>query len=586
MGRASKRTKTVAASRAFPQLKKSPSGIVGFAQITGGGLPTGRPTIVCGGPGCGKTMFAMEFLIRGATEHGEPGVLMTFEETGEEMSRNVESLGFNLQSLVDKKKLFIDYVRIEPSEIQETGEYDLEGLFVRLQNAVESVGAKRVVLDTVEAIFSGFANVGMLRAEIRRLFRWLKDRGLTTVITAERSEGTNLTRCGLEEYVSDCVVSLDHRVNDQISTRHMRIVKYRGSSHGTDEYPFLIDKKGFSVLPLSSIRLDHKVSKDRISSGIRDLDTMLEGRGFYKGSSILVSGTSGSGKSTLAAHFVNETCRTGKRVLYIAFEESSAQVIRNMRSVGINLGQYFQKGLLQFHAWRPTQHGLEMHLLRIHELVDEFNPQVVIVDPITNLISANLNEVHAMLMRLMDFLKDRQITAMFTTLTANRGVEEQTEVGISSLTDTWILLRDLELNGERNRCLYVLKSRGMAHSNQIREFVLSRTGVHLLPAYVGSGTVYTGSARLAQEAREKAEVVRERQQLEEKRKEFSARRTVLESQIAALRDELSSGEAEFARQIRQRNDRQQRVALDREEMGKKRGVTPANEGVNSRGAQR
>jgi len=581
MARASKRTKTAAASRASPQLKKSPSGIAGFDEITGGGLPAGRPTIVCGGPGCGKTMFAMEFLIRGATEFGEPGVLMTFEETGEEMSRNVESLGFNLQSLVDKKKLFLDYVRIEPSEIQETGEYDLEGLFIRLQHAVEAVGAKRVVLDTVEAIFSGFANEGMLRAEIRRVFRWLKDHGLTTVITAERGTDGSLTRYGLEEYVSDCVVSLDHRVTDQISTRRMRIVKYRGSSHGTDEYPFLIDKKGFSVLPLSSIRLEHRVSKDRISSGIKDLDVMLEDRGFFKGSSILVSGTSGSGKSTLAAHFANETCRSGKRVLYIAFEESSAQVTRNMRSVGINLDQYLKKGLLEFHAWRPTQQGLEMHLLRIHELVDEFDPQMVIVDPITNLISANLNEVHAMLMRLLDFLKDRQITAMFTTLTTNRGAEEQTEVGISSLTDTWILLRDLELNGERNRCLYVLKSRGMAHSNQIREFVLSRTGVHLLPAYVGSGTVYTGSARVALEAREKAEALREQQQLEEKRKEFSVRRSVLESQIAALRSELSSGEAEFARLTRQRNERQQRVALDREEMGKMRGVTPANQVVNS-----
>jgi circadian clock protein KaiC len=580
MARALKRRKTAAGSGAFPQLKKAPSGIAGFDEITGGGVPAGRPTIVCGGPGCGKTMFAMEFLIRGTTEFGEPGVLMTFEETGEEMSRNVESLGFNLQSLVDKKKLFLDYVRIEPSEIQETGEYDLEGLFVRLRHAVESVGAKRVVLDTVEAIFSGFANAGMLRAEIRRLFRWLKDRRLTTVITAERGDGT-LTRYGLEEYVSDCVVSLDHRVNDQISTRRMRIVKYRGSSHGTDEYPFLIDNRGFSVLPLSSIRLEHKVSTDRISSGVNDLDGMLEGRGFFKGSSILVSGTSGSGKSTLAAHFAHETCRSGQRALLIAFEESSAQVTRNMRSVGIDLGPYIRKGVLQFHAWRPTQHGLEMHLLRIHELVDEFSPQVVIVDPITNLISANLNEVHAMLMRLLDFLKDRQITAMFTTLTVNRGAEEQTEVGISSLTDTWILMRDLELNGERNRCLYVLKSRGMAHSNQIREFVLSRTGVHLLPAYVGSGTVYTGSARLAQEAREKAEALREQQQLEEKRKEFSVRRNVLESQIAALRSELSSGESEFARLIRQRNERQQRAALDREEMGKIRGVTRAKQVVNS-----
>lgn len=495
MRRAAKRASKPRTQRVFPQLKKAPTGIAGFDEVTGGGLPAGRPTIVCGGPGCGKTMFAMEFLVRGATEFDEPGVLMTFEETSEEMGRNVESLGFGLKGLVARKKLFLDYVRVEPSEIQETGEYDLEGLFIRLQNAVDSIGAKRVVLDTLEAIFSGFSNTGMLRAEIRRLFRWLKDRGLTTVVTAERGEGT-LTRYGLEEYVSDCVVTLDHRVNDQISTRRLRIVKYRGSAHGTDEYPFLMDKKGFSVLPLSSIRLDHQVSKERINSGVKDLDAMLEGKGFYKGSSILLSGTAGTGKSTLSAHFANETCRTGKRVLYIAFEESAAQMTRNMRSVGINLGRHMAKGLLKFCAWRPTQHGLEMHLLRIHDLVEEFKPQVVIVDPVTNLISANVQEVQAMLTRLLDFLKGRQITAQFTTLTSNRGSEqEQTDIGISSLMDTWILLRDVEFNGERNRCLYVLKSRGMAHSKQVREFVMGCTGVRLLPVNAGQGAVFSGSAR-------------------------------------------------------------------------------------------
>jgi circadian clock protein KaiC len=556
----------------LPQLKKVPTGIIGFDEITGGGLPAGRPTIVCGGPGCGKTMFAMEFLIRGATQFNEPGVLMTFEETSEEMTRNVESLGFDLKSLVNRKKLSLDYVRIEPSEIQETGEYDLEGLFVRLQHAIDAVGAKRVVLDTVEAVFSGFGNTGLLRAEIRRLFRWLKDHGMTTVITAERGEGT-LTRYGLEEYVSDCVISLDHRVTEQISTRRMRVVKYRGSPHGTDEYPFLIDNKGFSVLPLTGLRLDHKVSRDRISSGVKDLDVMLEGRGFYEGSSILVSGTSGSGKSTLAAHFANETCRSGKRALYIAFEESAAQVTRNMRSVGIDLNKHINKGLLHFCAWRPTQHGLEMHLLRIHDLVNEFDPAVVIVDPITNLVSSNVREVHAMLMRMLDFLKERQITAMFTTLTGNRDAEEQTEVGISSLTDTWILLRDLELNGERNRCLYVLKSRGMAHSNQIREFVLSNKGVRLLPAYVGAGTVLTGSARLAQEARERAEALRQQQELEDKRKQFSARRGLLESQIASLRSELASSHLEFARLTQHQLQRQERLALDEVAMGKIRGVS-------------
>lgn len=561
-------------------MKKAPTGIAGFDEVTGGGLPAGRPTIVCGGPGCGKTMFAMEFLVRGATDFNEPGVLMTFEETGEEMTRNVESLGFNLQTLVGKKKLFLDYVRIEPSEIQETGEYDLEGLFIRLQHAVDSIGAKRVVLDTLEAVFSGFANEGMLRAEIRRLFRWLKDRKLTTVVTAERGEGA-LTRHGLEEYVSDCVISLDHRVNDQISTRRMRIVKYRGSAHGTDEYPFLIDNKGFSVLPLSGIHLDHKVSAERVSSGMKDLDVMLEGKGFFKGSSVLVSGTSGSGKSTLAAHFANQTCVNGKRALYVAFEESAAQVTRNMRSVGIDLGRHIRKNLLHFCAWRPTQHGLEMHLLRIHDLVEKFNPAVVIIDPITNLISANIHEVHGMLMRLLDFLKERQITAMFVTLTANQGAEEQTEVGISSLTDTWILLRDVELNGERNRCLYVLKSRGMAHSNQIREFVLSRNGVRLLPAYIGAGTVYTGSARLAQEARERAAAVVEEQHLENQRKQISRKRQLLESQIAVLRSELLEGHAAFERLSQQQKKRQGLLAEEHAAMGKIRGLSSADKAVTS-----
>jgi circadian clock protein KaiC len=557
-------------------LEKAFTGIAGFDEITAGGLPAGRPTIVCGGPGCGKTMFAMEFLVRGATRFGEPGVLMTFEETSDEMTRNVESLGFDLKTLAGRKKLFLDYVRVEPSEIQETGEYDLEGLFIRLQHAVDSIGAKRVVLDTLEAIFSGFSNSGMLRAEIRRLFRWLKDRGLTTVVTAERGERT-LTRYGLEEYVSDCVVALDHRVSNQISTRRMRIVKYRGTSHGTDEYPFLIDKKGFSVVPLSSIRLNHKVSTERVSSGVKDLDAMLEGKGFYKGASVLVSGTAGSGKSTLAAHFADESCRNRQRCLYIAFEESSAQATRNMRSVGIDLARHIQKGQLQFHAWRPTQHGLEMHLFRVHELIEEFNPEVVILDPITNLVSENTQEVHGMLMRLLDFLKDRQITAMFVSLTGSRDAEEQTEVGISSLTDTWILLRDLELNGERNRCLYVLKSRGMAHSNQIREFVMTAQGVRLLPVYVGSGTVYTGSARLVQEARDAAATLREQQDVDDKRDQFLVKRRLLESQIAALRSELAAGQSILSRLTREQRARQHRIAMDKSEMSKMRGATSTEE---------
>jgi circadian clock protein KaiC len=558
-------------------LEKSRTGIDGFDEVTHGGIPKGRPTIVCGGPGCGKTMFAMEFLVRGATQFDEPGVLMTFEETSEEMTRNVASLGFDLKDLVARGKLFLDYVRIEPSEIQETGDYDLEGLFIRLQHAVESTGAKRVVLDTVEAIFSGFSNTGILRAEIRRLFRWLKERGLTTVITAERGDGS-LTRYGLEEYVSDCVIFLDHRVNDQSSTRRMRIVKYRGSSHGTDEYPFLIDERGFSVLPSTSMRLNHAVSSERISSGVKDLDDMLEGQGFYRGSSVLVSGTAGSGKSSLAAHLVNATCRNGERCLYVAFEESAAQATRNMRSISIDLAPHMEKGLLQFEAWRPTQSGLEMHLLQIHKLVERHKPKVVVVDPITTLMIGSVHEVHSMLMRLIDFLKNQQITAFFTSLTRNHEELEQTDVGVSSLIDSWILLRDVELNGERNRSLYLLKSRGMAHSNQIREFILSDRGVHLIPAYVGAGTVLTGSARLAQEAREKADEAVRREETEHKRGELDRKRRAIEAQIATLRSEFAQEEERFAQLLRRDKEQERKLAQDQVDMAKIRKVSSSGNG--------
>jgi len=548
------------------RLEKARTGIAGFDEVTNGGVPKGRPTIVCGGAGCGKTMFAVEFLVRGATEYNEPGVLMTFEETSEEMTKNVASLGFDLKGLAARKKLVLEYVRIEPAEIHETGEYDLEGLFIRLQHAVDRIGAKRVVLDTVEAIFSGFGNTGLLRAEIRRLFRWLKDRGLTTVVTAEKGEGT-LTRYGLEEYVSDCVIFLDHRVTDQVSTRRMRVVKYRGASHVADEVPFLIDERGFSVMPSTSMKLNHVVSSQRVSSGVKDLDEMLEGKGFYRGSSILVSGTAGSGKTSLAAHFAQDTCREGERCLYVALEESPAQAMRNMRSIGIDLEKYVKKGLLRFEAWRSTQSGLEMHLLRIHRLVEQHKPTAVIIDPITNLLLGNKNELHSMLMRLIDFLKTKQITGFFTALTSGRNKEiEESDVGISSLIDTWIFARDVELNGERNRCIYLLKSRGMAHSNQVREFLMSKNGIRLLPVYVGNGAVLTGSARLSQEARDRADNLLRQQTKEEKRRVLDGKRKALEAQIEAMRSELAQEEARVALVTQQEEQRERDISQDMLEM--------------------
>ena len=464
------------------ELPKVPTGIDGLDQVTGGGLPKGRPTLVCGSAGCGKTLMAMEFLVRGATQFGEPGAFITFEESPEELAANVRSLGFDLDRLVAEEKIAVDFVRIEAAEIVENGAYDLEGLFLRLGFAIDSVGAKRVVLDTIESLFSGFSNEAVLRSELRRLFRWLKDKGVTAVITAERGEGT-LTRQGLEEYVSDCVILLDHRVNEQVSTRRLRIVKYRGTSHGTNEYPFLIDEKGMSVLPLTSLGLEHAASNERVSTGIAKLDAMLGGKGFYRGSSILVSGTAGTGKTSLAAHFAAAACARGERVLYLAFEESPSQLYRNMRSIGIDLEPHAKKGTLRTHASRPTLLGLEAHLVQIHKMIAEFDPQVVILDPISNLMSAGTSmDASAMLLRLIDVLKSRNITAFFTHLNSAGDAVETTDVGVSSLIDTWILMRHIEIDGTRDRGLCVLKSRGMKHSNQVHEFLLTDRGIELREA--------------------------------------------------------------------------------------------------------
>lgn len=530
-------------------LQKSPTGIQGFDEITAGGLPAGRPTLVCGSAGCGKTLFGIEFLVRGATLYNEPGVFMSFEETNDELIKNVASLGFDLEDLIKHKKIALDHVHIERSEIEETGEYDLEGLFIRLGYAIDSIGAKRVVLDTIEALFAGLPNQLILRAELRRLFRWLKEKEVTAIITGERGEET-LTRQGLEEYVSDCVIMLDHRVTEQTSTRRLRVIKYRGSLHGTNEYPFLIDETGFSVLPVTSLGLEHKVSNERISSGITELDKMLEGKGYYRGSTVLVSGTAGVGKTSLAAHFAEAACKRGERVLYFCFEESPSQLMRNMRSIGINLEPWVHKGLLQFHATRPTFYGLEMHLAVTHKAVNAYKPEIVIMDPINTFILGDTeNEVKSMLMRIVDFLKGNQITALFTSLTSSESALESSDVGISSLIDTWLLLRDIELNGERNRGMYVLKSRGMANSNQIREFILTDTGVKLREVYAGANGVLTGSARIAQEAHENAGLLRQKQDIERKRRELERKRKVMEARVAALHAEFKSQESEALKNL-------------------------------------
>jgi circadian clock protein KaiC len=515
-------------------LPKCPTGIYGLDEITEGGLPLGRPTLVCGTAGSGKTLLAMEFLVRGITEFHEPGVFMSFEEKAEELSANVASLGFHVPRLLRTGQLAIDHVRVERSEIDETGEYDLEGLFIRLGAAIDRTGAKRVVLDTIEALFAGLSNEAILRAELRRLFRWLKEKQVTAIITGELGDG-QLTRHGLEEYVSDCVILLDHRVQNQVATRRLRIVKYRGSKHGTNEYPALIDEHGLSVLPISSLGLTYPVSTERVSTGIPRLDAMLGGKGYYRGSSILVSGTAGTGKTSLATAFLDRVCRQGGPALYCSFEESPDQIIRNMRSIGYDLDTWRKAGRLQFHSVRPSLYGLEMHLATLHKLVEGFKPRAVVLDPITNMLSiGDSPEVKAMLTRLIDFLKNRGITSVFTSLTAGGHDPDQSEVGISSLMDSWLLVRMQETNGERNRLLYVLKSRGMAHSNQMREFLLTDAGIQLRDVYVGPGVVFTGSSRLAQEARDKADGLAEQVAAARRERELVQEQASLKAQAAAL----------------------------------------------------
>lgn len=525
-------------------LLKCPSGIQGLDEITGGGLPRGRPTLVCGGPGSGKTLLAMEFLVRGALDYQEPGLFVCFEETPVELSRNVASLGFDLKALAARKKLLIDHVFIERSEIEETGEYSLDGLFVRLADGIRTVRAKRVVLDTIEALFSGFANEAILRAELRRLFRWLKEQEVTAVITAERGE-TRLTRYGLEEYVADCVIVLDNRVADQLTTRRLRIAKYRGSLHGSNEYPFIIDEHGFSVAPITSVRLDYEVSSERISSGVPRLDSLLGGEGYYRGSTVLVSGTAGAGKTSLAAFCAAAACARGERALYFAFEEPPAQIMRNMRSIGLDLERWRKKGLLEFRTHRPTLCGLETHLAMMVKAITASAPEVVVVDPISNFISvASPQDAKAMLVRLVDFLKSHGISAVLTSLTHGGMPIEATAEGISSLVDAWILLHEVETNGERNRALYVLKARGMAHSNQVRECLFSDRGIDLADVYVGPGGVVMGSSRLAQQAQETTAALLQCEDLDRRRRERDRKREALETRIAALRAEFEAEQEE------------------------------------------
>jgi circadian clock protein KaiC len=548
------KTRTSSALKA-QRLPKCPTGIQGLDEITGGGLPRQRPTLVCGGAGCGKTMLAAEFLVRGAIEFDEPGVFMAFEETETELKANVASLGFDLAALIRRKKVVFDYVHIERGNTRESGDYDLEGLFVRLGHAIDSIGAKRVVLDTLEVLFACLANEAILRSELRRLFRWLKDKGVTAVITAERGREA-LTRHGLEEYVSDCVILLDHRINDHIATRHLRVVKYRGAMHGTNEFPFLIGDHGISMLPITSLALNHTVSNERIATGIPRLDSMLGGQGFFRGSSILLTGTPGTGKTSVAASFAQAAGLRGERTLFFSFEESPDQIIRNMNAISVRLEPLLKRDLLQFQSHRPSHYGLEMHLATMFKTIAEFKPKVVIVDPITCLIDlGTVSEGRSMVTRLVDYLKARQITTLFTSLVHLGDSMHANVAAVAAPMDAWLSLKYLEGNGELNRVFNVLKARGMAHSNQIREFLISDHGIDIVDAYVGASGVLTGSARAAQNALEKAAVLNGQQEAAKLVRQVEQKRNALERRISALRSDHETEAAELRRVAEQVGNR-------------------------------
>jgi circadian clock protein KaiC len=558
------------AVRTAAEISKAPTGIAGLDTVTLGGLPAGRPMLLCGAAGCGKTLFAMTFLVNGALQYGETAVFMSFEERAEDLAANVASLGYDINKLIADGKLVIDHVRIEAAEIEESGDWDLEALFVRLDYAIKKIGAKRVVLDTIEALFSGLTNQAVLRAEIRRLFGWLKDKGLTAIITGERGEG-QLTRYGIEEYVSDCVILLDNRVLEQITTRRLRVVKYRGSSHGTNEYPFLIDDRGISVLPITSAGLQHKISSEIVPTGVDGLDQMFGLGGFYRGSSILVSGLAGTGKSTFGALFADAMCGRNESCLYFAFEESPDQIVRNMRSAGLDLQKHIDGKLLRFESARPSLYGLEMHLARMNRDIEDFKPSAIVVDPISAFRGVQ-SEIHATLLRLADICKSRGITAIFTSLSLAEDHATEADRGVSSLMDTWITLTDVEASGERNRVLYVLKSRGMSHSNQMREYLLTGNGIKLIEPYVGPSGVLTGAARLAQEAQERDERSVRTQATERRRRELDRKRAGVERQIAEMRAALDAEESEVAMLLQQEDAREGVFTSDRAAMASKRGA--------------
>lgn len=561
-------------------LPKTPTGIKGLDEITMGGLPSGRITLVLGSSGVGKTVLGMQFLVEGARLFDEPGLMVSFEETEQDLNANTASFGFDLAGLAKEGRVSVDYILLSPAEILEAGQYDLTGLLMRIEQGIERSGAKRVVLDGIPSLFYGFSDKAAVRGALWRIYSMLKSRQLTIVVTA--GEETELARHGLGRSLADCIIAINERIVDGIATRHIRVVKYRGSAHGTSEYPFLIGREGLSVVPVTSIKPDYKASSERISTGIPDLDSMLGSGGYYRGSSVLITGWAGTGKTSMAAQLALAACKRGERCIYFVFEESEHEITRNMLTIGLDLRPQVGSGLLRFCSARATMYGLEMHLATMEREINEFEPQVVILDPVSNLLSTGtLSEARAMVFRLIDFLKNKGVTSLMTSLSSPEA--QQSDIGVSSIVDTWIVLRNIEVNGEQSRLLNILKSRGTAHSNQVREFMLTKHGIELVDVYLGPSGFFTGTARIAREAKDREEVSQRENDLRRQRSHYEQKRAALEAQVAVLMDEIETAETEMEQIAQEAREREKGIVRQKKESAEKRGV---NTGEKSTGVRR
>ena len=513
------------------------TGVKGLDDVLGGGIPQGHAMLLVGKPGTGKSILSMEYLLHGIELHKENGVYISFEESEKQIISNAASFGWKFEEMVKKNKLAISYIDMQPEQMRTVGDYDLSALILRVKGAIKKVNARRVVIDGINNLLSTFDDERIIRSDLLRLIREIKEVNATIFITGERGHDS-WSKMGFEEYLADGLMHLDNRTDGNYQTREIQVVKCRGINHYTGKSPFIINSEGMSIRPLITADFDYKVLKSRVSTGIADIDNMLGGKGLYRGSTVYITGPSGAGKTSISSSFANGACSRGERALFLAFEESSDQIIRNMKSIGLSLDKWVNEKLLYFYTARATTNSLEGHLDNIMTMVREVEPTCVVLDPISAFRPiANENETKLMLIRLNDYLRARKITTVFTALSSDGEYSEHADVQLSSIADTWIVVRIMDYKGERNNVMQLMKSRGMSHSRQMKEMYFTGNGLKLQNVYQGPEGVLTGAARIGQEKYEKLKEARNVIEIDKNRKKIERKKSLLEASIEALKHE-------------------------------------------------